>query len=224
MMEPLSLVHVHILGGSVSLLAGAGALWFQKGSTPHRAAGNIFFVFMLLMSGTGGYMAHINGEGASVLAGLLTFYMTATGWATVKQGEGTVGTFEKIALVAAIAIAAYGMASGFEALNNPDGRKDGFPSAIYFIFGSVAVIAVLSDISVLMRGGIAGAQRIARHLWRMCYAMFMAVASFFLGQQQVFPEALRGNPIFFVPVLLVIILLFFWLIKVLVGKQFKQAT
>ncbi len=223
-MEPLSLVHIHILGGSVSMLAGAGALWFQKGSTPHRAAGNIFFVFMLLMSGTGAYLAYINHEGASILAGTLTFYMTATGWATVKQAENTIGSFEKIALVAVIGIAAYGLLSGFEAMNSETGRKDGFPAPVYLIFGSVAVIAALSDLSVLMRRGIGGAQRIARHLWRMTYAMFMAVASFFLGQQQVFPESMQGNPAFFVPVLLVIILLFFWLIKVLFGKQFKQAT
>lgn len=222
-MESFSLVYVHILGGAVSLFAGAAALYFRKGSTPHRAAGNIFFIFMLIMSGTGAVIAFTQQESVSILAGLLTFYMVATGWATVKQAERTIGGFESVAMVAACAIAIYGGFLGLEAMNSEDGRKDGFPAFIYLLFGGIAAIAALSDISNILRKGVAGAQRIARHLWRMSYAMYMAVSSFFLGQQQVFPEALQGSPLLFAPVLIVIALLFFWLIKVLMGKQFKSA-
>ena len=39
---------------------------------------------------------------------------------------------------------------------------------------------------------ISGAQRITRHLWQMCVALFIAAASFFLGQAKVFPASVRG--------------------------------
>lgn len=220
-MEYSQMVPLHIAGGAFGLMSGAAALWFKKGSQPHRMAGNVFFMAMLIMSGTGAVMAYFEPAGASVLAGLLTFYMVLTGWMTVKRPEKSSGLFEKFAMIAAAAIAAYGILSGLEAINSADGRKDGFPAAIYFVFGGVAALGGLSDLSAILRKGVAGVQRIARHLWRMCYALFMAAASFFLGQQKVFPEALQGSFLLTLPVLVVIALLFFWLFKVLLGKKFR---
>lgn len=57
-------------------------------------------------------------------------------------------------------------------------------------------------------------QRIARHLWRMCLAMLIATTSFFLGQQKVFPDSLRGSSVLFVPVLVVLAVMIFWMIRV----------
>jgi hypothetical protein len=37
------------------------------------------------------------------------------------------------------------------------------------------------DARMLARGGVLGAKRIARHLWRMCFGLFIAAGSFFLG-------------------------------------------
>jgi hypothetical protein len=34
---------------------------------------------------------------------------------------------------------------------------------------------------MLLRGGVVGTQRVARHLWRMCFGLFIAAGSFFLG-------------------------------------------
>jgi len=65
-----------------------------------------------------------------------------------------------------------------------------------------------------LRGGIAGTARVSRHLWRMCFGWFIATGSFFLGQQQVFPAALRKTGLLIVPALLPLILLVFWLIRV----------
>src|ERR1022692_5020033 len=53
------------------------------------------------------------------------------------------------------------------------------------------------------------AERIVRHLWRMCFGFFIATGSFFLGQQQVFPAWLRGSSVLFIPALLPLVLLIF---------------
>jgi hypothetical protein len=56
--------------------------------------------------------------------------------------------------------------------------------------------------------------RISRHLWRMCFAFFIATGSFFLGQQDVLPEAVRGSPILFVLAFAPIALMLFWFVRV----------
>jgi hypothetical protein len=42
-----------------------------------------------------------------------------------------------------------------------------------------------------------------------------------LGQQQVFPKWLRGSPALFVPALLPLVLLIFWVLRVRFGKTYK---
>ncbi len=59
-----------------------------------------------------------------------------------------------------------------------------------------------------------GAPRLVRHLWRMCFALFIAVTSLFLGQPQVFPEALRTSGALALPPALVLALLLWWLVRI----------
>jgi hypothetical protein len=46
-------------------------------------------------------------------------------------------------------------------------------------FTSVLAIAAMGDAKVVLSGGISGAPRIARHLWRMCLGLTLALGSFF---------------------------------------------
>jgi hypothetical protein len=47
----------------------------------------------------------------------------------------------------------------------------------------------------------------------MCFALFFAAGSFFLGQAEVFPEPLRRSGLLAVPVVLVLALMFYWLAR-----------
>jgi hypothetical protein len=58
-----------------------------------------------------------------------------------------------------------------------------------------------------------GPPRLKRHLVRMCLALFIASGSFFLGQQDEFPRALRGQPIFTLLGTAPLLVLTFWLWK-----------
>lgn len=78
----------------------------------------------------------------------------------------------------------------------------------------IAALLALGDLRVVVRRGIAGAQRLTRHLWRTCFALFIAAGSQFLGQPMVFPEPIRGTAVLYAPVLLVIGTMVFWLIRV----------
>jgi hypothetical protein len=48
----------------------------------------------------------------------------------------------------------------------------------------------------------------------MSVALFIAAGSFFLGQPQVFPAALRKTNLLFVPAVLPLILMIFWLFRI----------
>ena len=67
---------------------------------------------------------------------------------------------------------------------------------------------------VIRRGGVTGAARLARHLWRMCFALFVASGSLFLGQPQVFPAPLRNSPLLIGMAVAPLGFLIFWIIRV----------
>jgi hypothetical protein len=99
---------------------------------------------------------------------------------------------------------------------------DGVPVGMHFFMGSVMLLAAAGDIRMLVRGGVFGAKRIVRHLWRMCFGLFVATGSFFLGQQQVFSAWLRKANVLFVPALLPLVLLIFWLFRVWFTAAYRK--
>src|SRR5262245_36483143 len=99
----------HIAMGAVGLLSGAAAMTFRKGSPPHRAAGNIFFVSMLAMAASATYLAVLKPAMASAVEGALVFYFVATGWLTVMRREGRVGALEYATLFLGLATATAGV-------------------------------------------------------------------------------------------------------------------
>jgi hypothetical protein len=58
----------------------------------------------------------------------------------------------------------------------------------------------------------------------MCFSLFIAAGSFFLGQQQVMPAWLQGQPILFVLALAPIAMLAFFIVRIRIGKSFKKAA
>jgi hypothetical protein len=186
---------------------------FRKGSHRHRVAGNLFVIAMLSLSASGAYLGFMKHQTLNGLQGVLTLYLVATAWLTARRRDGQAGMFDWGALMVPLAVGAALLAYGLKAANSQTG-SDGFPAMAYFIFGSVALLFAAGDIRMLVRGGCSGAQRITRHLCRMCYALFTATGSFFLGQQQVFPALLRKTNVLFIPAFLPLLLMIFWLFRV----------
>ena len=205
----------HAIIGALAISAGFLAFLSRKGSGVHRVAGNIFVFSMLGSAATGVWLGLAAPVMLSAIGGAQVIYLVSTSWVTIKRSENRSGVFEIIACMATLLIAGIGFAFGLEAARSEDGLKDGFPAILYFIYGTaIGIACAVADLTVILRGGISGSQRLARHLWRMGFAMYVATASFFLGQPQVFPEAIRGTLILASPVLLVIALTMFWAIWV----------
>jgi hypothetical protein len=96
--------------------------------------------------------------------------------------------------------------------------------AIY-AFTAVLAIAAVTDARLVWRGGISGAPRIARHLWRMCLGLTLAVGSAFSnGLARLLPGPYHVPLYFHLPKLLPLGLLIFWLIRVRFTDWYERAA
>lgn len=202
-----------LCSGVLGLLSGAAALPLRKGSRSHGVAGSVFVIAMLSLAASGVYLAVVKSEPGNVLGGVLTFYLVAMAWVTARRRSEEIGMS---------ALGTVALTWELEAANSPTGVKHEYPPGPYFFLGSVAVAAVIGDVRILVRHGISGARRIARHLWRMCFALFIASASVFLARQHLFPTLLRKTGTLFLPSVLPLLAMIFWLVRVLFTKAHRQ--
>jgi len=178
---------------------------------------------MLIATAAGGYAAaFLRPNSGNVMGSTLTFYLVATAWAAARRRDGKAGIFDVGALLFALAIAAAGATWGFEAAGSPSGLKHGYEAPFYFVFGSIALLFAVSDIRMIVRGGVFGAKRIARHLWRMGMGLLFATLSFYPGQAKLFPKWIRETNLLYVPAVLLVGAMFFWLYRVSVRKRVPQ--
>jgi hypothetical protein len=210
------LLFLHIAGGAVGIVSGAVALLARKGGRSHRRAGAAFVASMLVMATIGTATSPFLPVPSmtNVVAGTLTFYLVATGWAAVKRKDAVIGRFEKSGLGVALAVVGAGAIFILMAANSPTGTVGKAPPQAFYVFVLVGTMAAVGDARMIVRRGVSGSARLARHLWRMCAALTIASGSFFLGQQRIMPAYMRGSPWLFVPVIAPLLLMIFWLIRV----------
>ena len=214
---------IHVAGGMIALVSSAVAVAVRKGGGMHTSAGTWFFVSMLVLGVTASILAPFKSPPDSPIDGIMVCYFVATAWMTARRRSGRPGTFEKIACAIVLAIAAAIIGSGFKAALAPPGQFSGPPGpGVLFALGGICLLAGLSDLKFILRGQLSATQRISRHLWRMCFAFFVATGSFFLGQQDVMPKAVRGSPILFVLAFAPLALMLFWLARVRFSKMISQ--
>jgi hypothetical protein len=218
-----SLLPLHVSAGIAGILSGTAAMSFRKGSPRHALAGKIFVISMLTMAASAVYLAALKHQNNNVGGGVLTFYLVATAWVTAKRRDGETSIFDWVALLIPLWAGIGGWINGLEAVHSPTGSKYGVPAGMHFFLGSVMLLAAAGDVRMLLRGGVFGAQRIVRHLWRMCFGLFIATGSFFLGQgSKVFPAFILKTNILFIPAILPLILLIFWLFRVRFTYAYKR--
>ena len=204
----MTVLPLHIAAGILALVSGYIALAATKGATLHRRSGTLFVLAMVVMSLTGAFVAVISGSSTSVIAGLLTFYFVATAMLTVKQVPSRLEWLDGAAMLFAIAVSMLAFKTGFEMAGT--GKPEAPP---LFMFGVVGTLAAIGDVRMIRAQGMRGPRRIARHLWRMCFAMWVAAASFFWGPQGRVPEIIRIPALFPIPVLLPIVVMLYWLVR-----------
>ena len=157
------------------------------------------------------------------MGGVFTFYLVTTAWMTARRQDGSTSVFDWAALMIPLVGGAILWISGVELARRHIGATDGVPVGMRFFMGTVMLLAAAGDFRMI-RGRAVGGQRIVRHLWRMCFGLFIATGSFFLGQQQVFPSFVRQSNVLFLPAILPLVLMIFWLIRVRFKNAYERRT
>jgi hypothetical protein len=115
---------------------------------------------------------------------------------------------------------------GFKALASPGRAINGVPFFMPFFMATITALAAGGDVRMMRLGTLPAARRLARHLWRMCFALFIAAGSFFSIRERVakiLPEPFTTPFMRALPVLLIFVAMFYWLWRVRVRRMLPQA-
>jgi hypothetical protein len=212
---------LHVGAGALGLVSGTVAVLARKGGRLHRRAGTVFFGAMLVMATFAAYLAvAMPGQLVNLFIAIFTAYLLASAWMTVRRRAA--GLAERIALGVALVLCApfaalsFQLATGMTPYIKSATPFEGPVLIAIYSFTAVLAIAVVGDARLVLAGGVTGAARIARHLWRMCLGLMLAAGSAFTnGLPRLLPASVHlPLAVLFVPQLLVLSLLIFWMIRV----------
>src|SRR5215831_1842389 len=226
---------VHICGGTLGLLSGTAAISFRKGSARHVLAGKVFVASMLIMALGAVYLGIVKHQYNNVSGGIFTFYLIGTAWLTAGRRDGETGRLDWVAVLIPLALGILTWLNGINVVRMGASSQDGVPVGMTFFMGSVMILAATGDVRMLVRGGVLGSKRIARHLWRMCFGLFIAAGSFFLGPSnrplrllssvgigQYLSPALFNTSLYLILTMLPLVILIFWLVRVRFTSTYKR--
>ena len=226
---------IHIFGGSLGLLSGTAALCFRKGSPRHALAGKIFVASMLLMAVFAVYLAIVKHQTNNIGGGILTFYLIVTAWLTARRRDGKTNRFDWVLFLIPLVLGVLTWMNGIAVVRSGATEQNGVPVGMNFFMGSIMLLAAGGDVRMLMAGRIVGIKRISRHLWRMCFGLFIASGSFFMGPSnrplrlfsavglgQHLPAAMFNMNVYLILTVAPLILLVYWLVRVRFTGWFKR--
>ena len=212
------LLAIHIAAGGLAILLGATALMAKKGGFIHRRVGLLFVGAMLVMGTSASILAFRKSPtDSNVLGGLMTVYFVVTALMAVRPASPWTRGVGSAMLPIPTGIAFFDILGGVKAFNSPHGFLNGVPFAMYFFIATILILAAAGDVRALHLGALRGRARLARHLWRMCFALFIAAGSFFSIRARVakiLPGPFTTAPMRALPILLLFGAMFYWLWRV----------
>lgn len=212
---------VHFAAGLLSIVAGTIALSVAKGGRLHRQSGLVFTSAMVVLGLTAAAIGTYENRPGQVFGGLLAAYLVFTAMTTVKSLPGIGQRFNVSLMVLAFGLAVAMLYGGVTEWLDPAVEVVGRPRVVPpLVMGTVMLLAAIGDLRAIRAGGLRGSRRLARHLWRMCFGLFVATGSFFLGQMNFIPEPVRNVPLLLVLAFAPIPLLIYWMWRVRVrGRE-----
>lgn len=216
------LLPIHIAAGALAIVLGFTALFVKKGGSIHRRSGMSFVYAMLVMGTTASLLEYLQRAGvANLVAALLSLYFVGTALTTVRPPSRWTRMINVAALTVAVGLALASIAGGVESVNTPGLSSGGVPfrtiGVMSFILAAMLLLAAAGDVRIMRSGPLRGGRRLARHLWRMCFALFIAAGSFFSIRARVakiLPELFATGPMRTLPFIVLFGAMFYWLWRV----------
>jgi uncharacterized membrane protein len=220
---PFLALAFHVGMGLIGLVSGFIAITVRKGGKWHRRSGNVFVYAMIAMGITASAIAVYEGA-PTVVGGVLTAYLVFTAYTAVKPLPGDTRRIDVGLAMLAFTIAAAQFTYAFVAFGRPGHQMGGVPAGIMFFMGTIVLLAAIGDVRMIRAGRIQGARRLARHLWRMSFGLFIASGSFLLGQMKFIPEPIRFVPVIVVLAVSPLVMLLYWMWRVRLKRNLRGMT
>jgi hypothetical protein len=211
---------VHFAAGFVSIITGTISLSVTKGGRLHKQSGLVFTWAMVVLGLTAAGIGIYEDKPGQVLGGLLAAYFVVSAMTTVKPFPAIDQHSNVALMVVAFICAVAAVYGGVNEWLDPTVKVVGRPRVVPpLVGGAVMLLAAMGDLRAIRAGGLQGSRRLARHLWRMCFGLFIATGSFFLGQMNFVPESVRVMPLLLVLAVAPILFLFYWIWRVRGAKE-----
>ncbi|WP_105169074.1 hypothetical protein [Pseudoalteromonas sp. T1lg23B] len=213
-MEQSMMLVGHIVAGTIAIFAGYIALFSQKGGKRHIKAGHWFVATMVLMTISGVVVAYIKPMTISVIAGVFTLYLVLTALAVFRGEMQRNSGLNYVLMCVALTIGLYGFYCVYLVSQSPMGRFQGFAAEPFIMFAVIAIVSAVLDFRYIKVKEISQRSRLTRHVWRMCFAMFIAVGSFVEQGLKRVSEDIRHFPLIEYADLIILLLMLYWLVRV----------
>jgi uncharacterized membrane protein len=164
---------------------------------------------------------HIAAGGLAIVLGAIALLAKKGG--NIHRRSGLLFVYAMLVLGATAALL------GFRK-SPTDGNVFGGLMTVYFVLTAlmtvravspwtrrIMILAAIGDVRIMLAGMPRGGPRLARHLWRMCFALFIAAGSFFSIRARVakiLPAPFTTVPMRALPILLLFGAMFYWLWRV----------
>ena len=213
---------VHIVAGALAIILGAVALSVKKGGTIHRRSGMLFVYVMLVMGTTASILEFLKSSAVgNLVPALMSVYLVGTALTTVRPPSRWTRVINVAALTVAVGLALLLFVGGVKGVTSPGLSSGGVPfrtiGVMSFILATVLSLSAIGDVRIMRSGMPRGGPRLARHLWRMCFALFIAAGSFFSIRERVakiLPDPFTTGPMRALPIVLLFGAMFYWLWRV----------
>ena len=204
----------HFAGGLIALVAGTIALAVAKGGRLHKQSGIVFTFAMIIAGLLASIIGQYEGKTGMVISGFFVVYLIFTATTTVKSLSWNTRPLQIGLMVLAFAFAVFQYWNGAHVWQLPGHVFQGVPAGMMFFLATIALCAAIGDARMLRAGTITGTRRLARHLWRMCFGLFIATGSFFLGQMKFIPQPVRFMPLLGALAVAPLVILVYWMWRV----------
>ena len=206
------LLFIHIVAGTVSLLAAAFAVISAKGKKVHIQAGRTYFWGMFLIFITAIPMSIVSGDFFLFLVAIFSFYLAYAGMRFAKNRIGIANLFDWVAvgLMILSGMVMWCLAIMYFINNNSH-------YITLTIFGITAISLGYTDFRSYRNKTAIGKQRIARHLTNMLAGTIAVITAVLVTNVNIEPVFI----VWILPTILITPLIFFWNRKTLKGNKSK---
>ncbi len=161
-MIEIALLYVHILAGSVALLAAVIPVVTKKGGTNHVRAGRVYALAMTMVFVTALPLAVLGADIFLLIIAIFSFYLVFAGWRFARNSGGKPLWVDWMAVsimaVTGLGMWAYGVVLGLSG--------DSMWASLA-VFGTIAIALGLADAQYHRKWSDSTDQRIQRHLTNM---------------------------------------------------------